>query len=326
MANFSVSNQTFAICDTLSNGLLSNPVSGLMGLAFKSIASSGATPFWQTLAASGTWDSPLMAFHLTRFLNDTNSQALEYGGSLSMGMSKRNLVPLVDLNFTALGFANQSLYTGDIEYTDLATAESYWLLPLTSISTNGNSISIPSGSDGYAAIDTGTTLVGGPSEYLDEFYAQIPGANAGTACDTTVNASMAFGGGKSWPISEADFRLTQLSQQLCLGAFFDLTTGRSAPAWIVGDTFLKNVYSVFRYNPPSVGFAELSDTAIALSSENTPVPSPTIGSVAATVTATGIRTSSPNTSGSLSTIHEQSHLLLALMGVLLSMFSAVLSI
>ncbi|KAG6898298.1 hypothetical protein C0992_011889 [Termitomyces sp. T32_za158] len=85
MAGFSVPNQTFAICDNVSQGLLSNPVSGLLGLAFQTIASSGAVPFWQTLAASGAWDSPLMAFHLTRYLNDTTAKTLEYGGSLSMG-------------------------------------------------------------------------------------------------------------------------------------------------------------------------------------------------------------------------------------------------
>lgn len=28
--------------------------------------------------------------------------------------------------------------------------------------------------------------------------------------------------------------------------------------WLLGDTFLKNVYSVYRYNPPSVGFAPVS--------------------------------------------------------------------
>jgi cathepsin D len=68
MAGFSVANQIFAVCDEVTRGLLNNPVSGLMGLAWNTIASSGATPFWQTLANSGTWDSPVMAFHLTRYV------------------------------------------------------------------------------------------------------------------------------------------------------------------------------------------------------------------------------------------------------------------
>ena len=44
----------------------------------------------------------------------------------------------------------------------------------------GTSVSLPSGSGSYAAIDTGTTLIGGPSEYVAEIFAQIPGSTAGT--------------------------------------------------------------------------------------------------------------------------------------------------
>jgi cathepsin D len=45
----------------------------------------------------------------------------------------------------------------------------------------------------------------------------------------------------------------------------------------------KNVYSVFRYDPPSVGFAQLS--GIANKSAVGDVPSPTIGSPGASFTA-----------------------------------------
>jgi hypothetical protein len=48
---------------------------------------------------------------------------------------------------------------------------------------------------------------------------------------------MSFGG-KNWTIDPADFRLQKLSSTECLGAFFEIDTGSSAPAWIVGDTFL----------------------------------------------------------------------------------------
>ncbi|EIN09402.1 acid protease [Punctularia strigosozonata HHB-11173 SS5] len=275
MAGFSVSDQIFAVCDEVSSGLLNKPASGLMGLAWQTIASSGATPFWQQLAANSLWDEPVMAFQLTRFLNDSKAQTLEPGGSFTMG------------------FTNSSLYTGEIEYQSIPSgAVSYWILPLTDITVQGNTVTLPSGSSSYSAIDTGTTLVGGPEDAIAAIFAQIPDAVAGTGdyagywmypCDTDVTVQMSFGG-RLWAIDPADFRLAQLSQNTCLGAFFALDTGSSAPSWIVGDTFLKNVYSVFRYNPPSVGFAELSDTALAAVSDS--VPSATIGSIAASVEAT----------------------------------------
>jgi cathepsin D len=95
---------------------------------------------------------------------------------------------------------------------------------------------------------------------------------------------MSFGG-PLWSVSPADFQMSNLGDNNCVGAFFELDTGSSAPAWIVGDTFLKNVYSVFRFNPPSVGFASLSQEALSMNGGDLPVPSPTIGSVIATATS-----------------------------------------
>lgn len=63
-----------------------------------------------------------------------------------------------------------------------------------------------------------------------------------------------------------------------------IDSGDGAPDWIVGDTFLKNVMSVYRYSPASVGFAALSSTASTLATGS--VPSPTIGSDAVTPSST----------------------------------------
>lgn len=277
MAGFSVASQVFAVCDVVNN-VLTDPVSGLLGLGFKGIASSGATPFWQTLATGSTWDSPLMAFQLTRFVNQSNTQSLEAGGSFTMG------------------FVNNSLFTGDIEYINIPSeaANSYWILPITAITVQGNSISPGTGRETFAAIDTGTTLVGGPAQEIASIYAQIPGSSLGTGqfegyylypCDTSVTVALSFGG-RSWTVSPADFQVQQVSRGTCLGGFFALTTGDSAPSWIVGDTFLKNVYSVFRFNPASIGFASLSDASLAMNGNvDLQAPSATIGSVSAAATA-----------------------------------------
>ena len=44
------------------------------------------------------------------------------------------------------------------------------------------------------------------------------------------------------------------------------------------------MYSVFRADPPSVGFAQLSDVALAMNGQEGTPPTPTLGSPAATVT------------------------------------------
>ncbi|KAI0057208.1 acid protease [Artomyces pyxidatus] len=278
MAGFEVNNQIFGVCDVVSNGLLNSPVSGLLGLAWQAIASSGATPFWQTLYQNNVWDQPLMAFQLTRFQNDSQAAALEPGGTFTMGN------------------VNNSLYTGNIDYQNIPSgAVAYWTLPLVGLNVNGNAITLPSGSGSYAAIDTGTTLVGGPNDQISAIYAQIPNSNPASGnyegyytypCDTVVNVTLSFGG-QTWSIAPGDFQLTQLSSGQCLGAFFEFSSGStSAPPWIVGDTFLKNVYSVFRANPASVGFATLAVDGQGAGA-NGPVPTPTIGAVSASVTGSG---------------------------------------
>jgi len=117
-----------------------------------------------------------------------------------------------------------------------------------------------------------------------------------TACSTNVNISLSFGG-KSWSINPDDFKVTTTRNGNCLGAIFEFSgTGSSnsntAVAWIIGDTFLKNVYTVFRYNPASVGFATVASNAQKLVAE-LGVPTPTIGTVSATVTGTGQNAASP---------------------------------
>ncbi|THH11877.1 hypothetical protein EW146_g7899 [Bondarzewia mesenterica] len=163
MAGFQVNQQVFGVCSVVSSGLLTNPVSGLLGLAWQAISSSGATPFWQNLYEKNAWDQPVMAFQLTRFQNLTNVAALEPGGTFTMGN------------------VNTSLYTGNIDYQNIPiSTPTYWTLPLTNITVGSSSVTLPSGSSSYAAIDTGTTLVGGPAAQIAALFNLIPNSVAGT--------------------------------------------------------------------------------------------------------------------------------------------------
>jgi len=58
--------RTTAIADEVTNGLLDNDISGILGLGFGSIASSRTTPFVQTLSQQGALQQPLFSFFLTR--------------------------------------------------------------------------------------------------------------------------------------------------------------------------------------------------------------------------------------------------------------------
>jgi cathepsin D len=79
------------------------------------------------------------------------------------------------------GSTNASLSTGQIDYQSVPSGPvSYWTLPITNLSVNSNSITLPSSESSYAAIDTGTTLIGGPAAQVSSLYASIPNSAAGT--------------------------------------------------------------------------------------------------------------------------------------------------
>lgn len=105
----------------VSSDVLDGTAAGIMGLAFQSIASTQALPFWQALVQNGQFTSPQMSFWLTRYLNNTDAQDTEPGGVLT------------------LGGTNTTLYTGDIQFLDMPNSgeQSYWLLQLRSACRHG---------------------------------------------------------------------------------------------------------------------------------------------------------------------------------------------
>ncbi|KAF8961369.1 aspartic peptidase domain-containing protein [Flammula alnicola] len=318
MGGFTIPNQNFLDVDDLQSdqggSLLDGAVSGIMGLAFSTIASTRATPFWQALVNGNQLSTPEMGFWLER---TNNPQIQDVPGGV----------------FT-LGGTNSSLFTGDVEFINMpVTTPSFWLLAVSSITVNGKSVTI-STNTALSAIDTGTTLIGGPTTDVANIWAAVPNSGPSPSspgffnfpCSTQVVVTLSFGG-KAWPISAADMNTgpEPNDNTKCIGAIFDLSQGTNIepgsgnPSWVVGDTFLKNVYSVFRATPPSVGFAQLSSaaggsgagpsappastgaSASILTTLSTPTTSGLAGTPSGSGSTSGSGSGSPTASGALST-------------------------
>jgi hypothetical protein len=133
-------------------------------------------------------------------------------------------------------------------------------------------------------------LIAAPEAAINAIYSAIPNSqpmsgsqNQGLwsfPCDTNLNVSMQYGG-LSYQISTADMNLGRFSSQsdMCTGAFFQMDMSYQSPiSWIVGASFLKNVYSVYRYEPTAIGFAALSGQSSSVSN-GTDVPTTGGGTV-----------------------------------------------
>jgi cathepsin D len=272
MGPFTVNPQSFVGVDDVSSGLIDGELAGIMGLAFQGIANSQAVPFWQALVNNNQFTSPEFSFYITRFVNNQNAKTEEPGGVLTFGGT------------------NSSLFQGNIDFqpfTLSGNGGTFWLQTVSGVTVNGKSVS--TGTSNSAAIDTGTTLIGAPTAAVNAIWGAVSGAVPLSGnmtgfyafpCNSQLSIAISFGG-PAWPISLADLNLGSVSNGLCLGAIFDITAGSNVkptpgtPQWIVGDTFLKNVYTVFRSNPPAVGFAQLS-------SGSSGSPSTTVGGAKAT--------------------------------------------
>lgn len=141
--------------------LLDGSLSGILGLAFQSISSTQSTPLWLALANDNQLDAPEFSFWINRLVDDASAAEEAFGGVFT------------------LGGVNESLYSGDIEFHDLANPNNptFWLLTMESLTLNGNDVALTSGDARLSAIDTGTTLIGGPTDDVQAFWEGVEGSN-----------------------------------------------------------------------------------------------------------------------------------------------------
>ncbi|GAA6059356.1 hypothetical protein JCM10212_003254 [Sporobolomyces blumeae] len=247
IANYTVQSQTFAACSTLNN-IVDGELSGILGLGWNTIASSGATPLVQQLAQDGKLPENVFGFAFETHVFTTASSPTAPGGTLT------------------IGGVDTSAFSGTMNWIDIVQPAGYWAIPLQDITIGGTSLGI---SADQAVIDTGTTLIGVPSSIAQSVYSQIPNSQAisldgasgyyAFPCSQSVNAALKFGG-QTYDISSSQFNGGAVDSygRLCLGAIFALETGSNSPSVIVGDAFLTGVYSAYRFtSPAAVGFASL---------------------------------------------------------------------
>jgi len=116
---------------------------GILGLAFKSIAVTGAVPWWYHVVDQGLVDEPVFAFYLNRQSGDDGE--LLFGG------------------------VDESHYTGNFTYVPL-TNETYWEFKMDKVSVSGSEF-CKGGC--HAIADSGTSLLAGPSDVVKAINKEI---------------------------------------------------------------------------------------------------------------------------------------------------------
>ncbi|KAK4054330.1 hypothetical protein OIO90_003563 [Microbotryomycetes sp. JL221] len=237
----------FAAATTLNEAFTPYPISGLFGLGFGVIASSGYVPWFERLLNSTELENPYFSIYLIRAADVTD----EVEGS----------IPGAQL---CVGCIDDSKYTGDINWVPV-NSEAFWTVPMDGINFNG---SVIPGTEMNAAIDSGTSLIQIPVAAAQAFYSVLGGVQSergdGTwiiPCDAPIGSIGFQFQGVNYEIPPQDIlRARSRDRSSCLLAIagVDNQDAYGNSVAIVGDVFLKNAYTVYSYSyqgAPAVGFA-----------------------------------------------------------------------
>jgi len=218
-------------------------------MGFQSIASSGAPTWFENLAKSGSLASNVFAFYLQRAYDLTQESSGTIGGGEMM-----------------VGAIDSSRYTGEITYTPV-TLEGYWEVNTQGLAIDG---SVVSGTSSPAAIDTGTSLWYVPTTVATAFYARLNGQSYGTQgywsipCATPTFTLSAVFNNRQFEIDLGDMLLgyADQSREQCVFGIVaqDAQDPNGNDIAIIGDAFLKNVYSIYDYANARVGFATVANS------------------------------------------------------------------
>ncbi|KAM7019322.1 pepsin A-5 [Passerculus sandwichensis] len=231
VAGINVRNQIFGLAETEPGDFFYyTPFDGILGLAFPSIASSGATPVFDNMMTENLVDRNLFSVYLSRD---------DEGGS-----------------FVLFGAIDPYYTTRGISWIPLS-AETYWQISMQSVSVSGTPVACSSGCQ--AIVDTGTTLLAVPIRAFRTLMRLLGASSSGEiSCEAVRNLpSLVFHiNGKEFPVPPRAYVLR--SNGYCSLALqgMDVPT-EEGELWILGDVFIREYYVIFNRATNKVGLSRL---------------------------------------------------------------------
>ncbi|KJZ78782.1 hypothetical protein HIM_01555 [Hirsutella minnesotensis 3608] len=224
---------TFGLASKTSPDFVNFPFDGILGMAMSRGKNDN---FLDKLAGSHNLDKNIFSIALNRATDGVNHGEIMFGN------------------------ANQERYTGDITYSPLTAKGGEWGIQIDDIAFDGKKAQI-GGVQSF--IDTGTSFIFGPKDKVQTLHDLIPGAKSSDGQTYTVPCTMdkaltfTFSGVdyKVWP---QDWMSPKNSAGECTSNIYGHDVAKGA--WLVGDTFLMNVYTVFDKDQQRIGFANLAET------------------------------------------------------------------
>ncbi|GBE82352.1 acid protease [Sparassis crispa] len=265
VGSFEISSQVFALASNTSGlDLTGTGNSGILGLSFAveaAIPDTSGRTFLENILAAFSEDNRFFAFNLGR--GQSNS-------SFTIGQLDTTYVNSTsNLKFHPVSSAGGEGYN-------------YWKLSMQSLTINSTEFAlsdsrVTGASTPISVLDTGTTLILGPTDDVDRFWQSIGASRKTDAgwevqCDRSVIVGFVLGDDSNrqeYIIDPADLSWKEDGQDdgWCMGGI-QANDGVTSGDWLLGDTFLRNVYVTHHVatssQPPTIGLFGLTDPVSAL--------------------------------------------------------------
>ncbi|KAK7023948.1 peptidase A1 domain-containing protein [Favolaschia claudopus] len=263
---YQVNSQVLAtVFETADLGLASTATSGILGLCFPATAAISATKgptLLQNLMSVFSPSQHFFALHLAR-----DSGTADPTASFTFGTLDPALAPDPTL------INNSPVLRSGMEYD-------YWKLPILRLTVDGQPFTIsesriPGADTPICVIDSGTTLLLGPTADVDAFYSLLGSAarkdpinGYQIRCTRAVILGLVLGNpAREYVLHPADVAWSEGAQDgWCTGGL-QANDNVNAGDWLAGDVFLRNVYAVHNYSQPQPSIGLLSMTNIATAME-----------------------------------------------------------
>ena len=205
---------------------------GLLGLGWPELAVNKITPPIQNAIAQGALKNGIFSFFLP-----------------NQDGAKGELL---------FGDVNSAKFEGEIVWTPV-TSKTYWEVTIDSFSANGEALS----STARAIVDSGTSLIAGPSAEVKAFTQKIGAKQASLLapnqfildCNAVKNLpeiQIVLSANKLTLTGE-EYVIDANGQCLLEMTGLDVSRG---PLWILGDVLMRKYYTVFDIDNVRVGFAK----------------------------------------------------------------------
>ncbi|KAF8418591.1 aspartic peptidase domain-containing protein [Tirmania nivea] len=227
-------NIEFGLSTVISSDFVNLPIDGIMGLGFPEASQQGASTIMDVLVQAKLIGSRMFSVALSRASDGLNDGVVHFGR------------------------IEKSYYTGVITYSESNSDLGYWEIDLDDAALDGKSL----GFGGRTAIiDTGTSLILIPPDdafnlHLAIEEARTDGESFAVPCGTNMTLEITISG-TTYKIPPIDWvgDPTAPDGLYCLSHIVSRTiTGPTT--WLMGDVFLKNVYSIFDFDKSRIGFAK----------------------------------------------------------------------